>query len=156
MLCEHPQPILDVQAVSFSKSDRRLIVYFMTLESYCWCNLYKELFCHGATVPSEPRPHYRGFTITLRHATVGRTPLDVWSARSRDLYLTTHNTHNTHPCLWPRKGMKKFWKNWKQNQLTGNYEDTNQQNVTLAVLFISNCKITLHVSDASRIHHQEY
>ena len=35
-----------------------------------------------------------GFTITLRHITLGRTPLDVWSARRRDLYLTTHNTHN--------------------------------------------------------------
>jgi len=32
----------------------------------------------------------------------------------------------------------------------------NQQNATLAVLFISNFKITLHVSDASRVHHQEY
>ena len=26
--------------------------------------------------------------------TCGRTPLDEWSARRRDLYLTTHNTHN--------------------------------------------------------------
>jgi len=31
---------------------------------------------------------------TQRHITVGRTPLDEWSARRRDLYLTTHNTHN--------------------------------------------------------------
>jgi hypothetical protein len=37
---------------------------------------------------------FRGFTITLRHTTLGRTPLDEWSARRRDLYLTTHNTHN--------------------------------------------------------------
>ena len=28
-----------------------------------------------------------------RHTTFGRTPLDKWSARRRDLYLTTHNTH---------------------------------------------------------------
>ena len=28
-----------------------------------------------------------------RLTTVGRTPLDEWSARRRDLYLTTHNTH---------------------------------------------------------------
>ena len=34
-----------------------------------------------------------GFTITLRHTTFGRTPLDEWSARRRDLYLTIHNTH---------------------------------------------------------------
>jgi hypothetical protein len=32
---------------------------------------------------------------TQRRATVGRTSLDEWSARHRDLYLTTHNKH---PC----------------------------------------------------------
>jgi len=31
---------------------------------------------------------------TQQCTTVGRTPLDEWSARRRDLYLTTHNTHN--------------------------------------------------------------
>ena len=31
---------------------------------------------------------------TQRRATVGRTPLDKRSARRRDLYLTTHDTHN--------------------------------------------------------------
>ena len=31
---------------------------------------------------------------TQRRTTVGRTPLNKWSARRRDLYLTTHNTHN--------------------------------------------------------------
>jgi len=31
---------------------------------------------------------------TQRRTTVGRTPLDEWSARRRDLYLTTHNNHN--------------------------------------------------------------
>jgi hypothetical protein len=30
----------------------------------------------------------------FRHTTLGRTALDEWSARRRDLYLTTHNTHN--------------------------------------------------------------
>ena len=59
-------------------------------------------FFHGARAPSGPGPpHCQGFTITLRHTTLGRTPLDEWSARSRDLYLTTHNTHkrqtSTHP-----------------------------------------------------------
>jgi len=37
---------------------------------------------------------FRGFAIILRHYTRGRTPLDQRSARRRDLYLTTHNTHN--------------------------------------------------------------
>ena len=31
---------------------------------------------------------------TQRRTTVGRTPLDEWSARRKDLYLTTHDTHN--------------------------------------------------------------
>ena len=38
---------------------------------------------------------------TQRHITVGRTPLDEWSARRRDLYLTTHNTHNRQTSMLP-------------------------------------------------------
>ena len=34
----------------------------------------------------------RFLDYTQRRTTVGRTPLDEWSARRRDLYLTTHNT----------------------------------------------------------------
>jgi hypothetical protein len=33
---------------------------------------------------------------TQRRSTVGRTPLDEWLARLRDLYMTTHNIHNRH------------------------------------------------------------
>jgi hypothetical protein len=54
--------------------------------------------------PTRPRPlHCRGSTITLRHTTVGRNPLYEWSARRRDLYLTTHNVHtrDRNPCLPP-------------------------------------------------------
>ena len=36
------------------------------------------------------------------------------------------------------------------------YYIKNQQDATLAVLFISHSKITLHVSDAFCVHHQEY
>ena len=32
---------------------------------------------------------------TQRRTTVGRTPLDEWSARRRDLYLTTHDSPQT-------------------------------------------------------------
>ena len=35
---------------------------------------------------------------TQRRTTVGRIPLDGWSARRRDLYLTTHNTYDRPPC----------------------------------------------------------
>jgi hypothetical protein len=36
------------------------------------------------------------------------------------------------------------------------YYIKNQQDANLAVLFISNRKITLHVSEAFCVHHQEY
>ena len=31
---------------------------------------------------------------TQQRTKIGRSPLDEWLARRRDLYLTTHNTHN--------------------------------------------------------------
>ena len=34
---------------------------------------------------------------TKRRTTVGRAPLDEWSARRRDPYLRAHNTHDKHP-----------------------------------------------------------
>ena len=36
--------------------------------------------------------------LSVRHTTLGRTPLDESSARRRDLYLTTHNTLERLPC----------------------------------------------------------
>ena len=38
---------------------------------------------------------------TQRRTTVGRAPLDEWSACRRDLYLTTHNTHNRQTSMPP-------------------------------------------------------
>jgi len=40
-----------------------------------------------------------------RRATVGRTPLNEWSVRRRELYLTTHNTHNRQTYM-PRVGFE--------------------------------------------------
>jgi hypothetical protein len=54
-------------------------------------------FLHGLKAHSGPRPlHCRGFMITFRHTTLGRTPMDEFSALLRDLHLTTHNTHKRH------------------------------------------------------------
>jgi len=51
-------------------------------------------FPQGATAPSGPGPPgCRGFAITLRHTALGRTPLDEWSARRRDFYLTKLSTY---------------------------------------------------------------
>ena len=43
---------------------------------------------------AQQSPLGQGFRITLKHITLGRNPLDEWSVRLRDLYLTTYNTHN--------------------------------------------------------------
>jgi hypothetical protein len=38
---------------------------------------------------------------TQRRTIGGRTPLDEWSTRRRDLDLTTHNTHNRQTSMPP-------------------------------------------------------
>jgi hypothetical protein len=81
---------------------------------FCTVLIYKRLvyirrsilicffYLRCATAPSVPGYHHcSGFTITLRHTTLGRTPLNEWSARRRDLYLTTHNTHKRHTSMSP-------------------------------------------------------
>jgi hypothetical protein len=60
---------------------------------------------HDAAALSGPGPpHCRGFTITLRYATLFRTPLEEWSAWRRDLYLKTYNCHKRltfmHPAVF--------------------------------------------------------
>ena len=50
---------------------------------------------HGLHIHEVSRTHIQ------RRTTVGRTPLDEWSARHRDLYLTTHNTHKRKPSMPP-------------------------------------------------------
>ena len=54
------------------------------------------LFVFRATAPQWAMASLftRFIDHTQRRTTVGRTPLDEWSAPRRDLYLTTHNTHN--------------------------------------------------------------
>ena len=69
---------------------------------YCVISLSLSLSLCGATVHSGPgRPHYRSFTIELRHPTSGRTPLGQWSVRGRDLYLITHDTHKRQASMPP-------------------------------------------------------
>jgi hypothetical protein len=56
---------------------------------------YARNFFHDAIASNGPGlPLYVSFTITLRHTTLGRTPLDEWSAPRRAVYLTTRNIHN--------------------------------------------------------------
>ena len=63
------------------------------------------LFCFvfGATAPqwAMASSFFKFVDHTQRRSTVSRTPLDEWSARRRDLYLTTHNTHNRKTSMPP-------------------------------------------------------
>jgi hypothetical protein len=62
-----------------------------------------KFLCFGATAPQWDRAS--SFLMFLDHtrrrSTVGRTPLDEWSTRRRDLYLTTHNTHKRQTSMPP-------------------------------------------------------
>jgi len=93
------QPII----LSFNKCFSFREVGSISLIAVLWC-LW--LFYFDFSVAQQPLcgqgpPHYREFTISLRHTTLVRTPLDEWSARRRDLYLETHNTHKRQTSLPP-------------------------------------------------------
>jgi hypothetical protein len=72
-------------------------------------NTSELLFCcksihlfHGVRAPSGAGPHYRRFTITLRHTSLGETPLKGWSARRSKSHLTVHNIHNRQTSMPPQ------------------------------------------------------
>jgi len=78
-----------------------LVAY--SLDNLRWFHKQREecAFFHISTLTSWPGTlHFRGF-VTLRQTTLGRTLLDEWSARCRDFYLTTHNTHNRQTPIFP-------------------------------------------------------
>ena len=71
------------------------VLNIMTSILFLVLYLSSSFLCGAATQRVSWPPHSWGFLDhTQRPSTVGRTPLDKWSARRRDLYLTTHNTHN--------------------------------------------------------------
>ena len=59
----------------------------------------------------------------------------IWDGPKVELYIDVMGLYNLHCAVYYVK---------------------NQQDASLEVLFISHCKITLHVSDAFCVHHQEY
>ena len=51
----------------------------------CHCPSQLAIFLYSSTATSGPGlPHYRCFTITLRHTTLSRVPLYEWTTQSRD------------------------------------------------------------------------
>jgi hypothetical protein len=59
------------------------------------------LFWHNSPQWGRASSFTRFVDHTQRRTTVGRTPLDELSARRRDLYLTTRNTHNRQTYMSP-------------------------------------------------------
>ena len=54
--------------------------------------IYIYFFFRGVTAHRGPGCLYcHGFATILRHTSFSRNPLDEWSARRRDLYLTSNN-----------------------------------------------------------------
>ena len=89
------------------------------------------------------------FLDHTRHTTVGRTPLDEWSARRRDLYLITRNTHNRHPC--PR------WRSNPPSQQASGRRPTPQTARPLGPAVLSFCDVNfrfipLLCSGLNRLH----
>jgi hypothetical protein len=85
--------------IHISSSCSKRLARFMKLYSFNYAFL---LFSTAQQLPSVPGPsRYRGFTITLRHAALGRAPLDEWSARCRNLHLTTFITQKRQTAMSP-------------------------------------------------------
>ena len=88
--------IMDIQSSGFALAVTLLAENTEHIQTQSWRVVQKwtqGYFFYGVTAPSGPGPpYYWGCTITLRHTTFGRITLEEWSARHRDLYLTTHNT----------------------------------------------------------------
>jgi hypothetical protein len=72
-------------------------------QNYQTFHIFINFFLFFATAPSGPGPPlFPKFPDhKQRYTTVGRTPLDQWSARRKDLYLKTHNTPNRQTYMLP-------------------------------------------------------
>jgi hypothetical protein len=96
-------------------SDDGMLLQNCTLPQLVTSNLWKRsildsgifLFWRDSQPPLLPDPWVRASSFTRfldhtqRRITVGRSPLGEWSARRRDLYLTTYNTHNRQTSMPP-------------------------------------------------------
>jgi len=65
-----------------------LLIYFGGLYKFFFFMGRQPQWDQGLLIVEVSRSHSAG------HTTVGRSPLDGWSARRREFRLTTHNTHN--------------------------------------------------------------
>jgi hypothetical protein len=101
---------LQLLSATFFILRKDMIKMYTSLHASCPLLLsdFKEIWynfffpCGSPTQRVSWPPHCWGFLDhTQRRTTVGRTPLDEWLARRRDLYLATHNTHNRQISMHP-------------------------------------------------------
>jgi hypothetical protein len=87
----HDKDILPTKSLINLKTSSHVTIYAWWTHNYT--HLFVCFLCDSAQWAMAS-----SFTSLLDHTqrrtTVGRTPLDEWSARCRDLYITTYNTHN--------------------------------------------------------------
>jgi len=93
-----PGPVRSEASLNYGKTTQRACVCMHTclmVQCHSYNNKYYWFFpplWRFDPIPGHGLP-LRGFAITLRRTTFGSSPLDKWSARRRDLYLATHDTH---------------------------------------------------------------
>ena len=76
-----------------ARSPERQIRQYFLLCIHLVTSRFGIFFFSWLISPSGPRPPLWGFSITLKHSTLGKTPPEEWSARRRDPYLTNCNTY---------------------------------------------------------------
>ena len=82
-----------------------LLLLLLLLLLFSWRYNPLWLYFHSQVAGFSLLVFSRFLDHTQRSATVGRTPLDEWSFRRKDLYMTTHNTHNRQTYI-PRLGFE--------------------------------------------------
>ena len=99
-------------------------------------------YFRGATAPTGPEPpHYHGFSITLSHTTLGRTPLYQWPITLSHTTLgrtplyqwpitLSHTTLGRTPLYqWPARRRDLYWKHTEltRDRYSNRWWDSNSQ-----------------------------
>jgi len=94
-------PYISVCEVRLLASRQFLLSHIDSTDTRLRCSIWHFLWRCGPT-RAIVSSFLRCLDHTQRRTTVGRTPLDEWSARRRDLYPTTHDTQNRQTSM-PRR-----------------------------------------------------
>ena len=90
---------IDLQFTFYSNTNiiwKQYVGFLIFCRRYVWHNITHLFVCFWRNNPQWAKVSSltRFVDHTQRRTAVGMTPMDECSSRRRDLYLTTHNTHN--------------------------------------------------------------